>query len=130
MPKSSSMSEDGREQAGAALEEKIRARIEAILTGEARSDAEIRRVSGDDTSPGSDSIPGENIYRQTINSYRGALREVNGLLEEIVGFLSALYQVVEAVNENNCFQEICAKIVDCVLRHFGAEYCSLSFCGD
>ena len=110
------------------IENRIRARIEAILTNDARNYAEITKTAAMDEPLEADSFAEErNLYQRIINSYRSAVSEVNKLLEENVGFLSGFYRIVENIKEKDDFEEICSQIVDCILQDLGAEYCSLLF---
>lgn len=110
------------------LEEKIRSRIEAILTNDARNFSEIEKMASADEPWDPDALAGErNLYHRIINSYRNAVAEVNRLLEENIGSLSGFYRIVECIKEKRDFQEICAQIVDCVLQDFTPDYCALLF---
>ncbi|HSW38709.1 MAG TPA: hypothetical protein VLL97_04385, partial [Acidobacteriota bacterium] len=110
------------------IEERIRYRIEAILVNDARNISEIKKMAEDDDLPGADALADErNLYQRIITSYRSAVNEVNKLLEENIGSLSGFYHIVESIKEKEDFQEICCRIVDGVLAHFGAEYCSILF---
>jgi len=108
-------------------DDQIRNRIEAILTNEARNDAEVQRVAseeGDQCSP--DPRQGNNLYLRVISTFRGALSQVNSRLEENIWFLSGFYRILENIKEQGDFQEICLRVVDSVLQEFGAEYCAIS----
>jgi hypothetical protein len=113
------------------IEERIRSRIEAILVNDARNFSEIRKATGHDElsgAGGAEILADErNLYHRIINSYRCAVSEVNKLLEENIGSLSGFYRIVESIKEKEDFQEICSRIVDCLLQDFGAEYGSLLF---
>jgi hypothetical protein len=110
------------------IEERIRARIEAILVNDAKNVSEIKRMASIDEPLDSDILADEhNLYHRIINSYRSAVNEGNKLLEENIGSLSSFYQIVESIKEKQDFQEICSRIVDCILQSFKVDYCSLLF---
>ncbi len=111
------------------IEDRIRTRIEAILVNDARNFSEIKKMATDDEPLEAEDILADerNLYHRIINSYRSAVGEVNKLLEESIGSLSAFYRIVESIKEREDFQEICSQIVNCVLKDFGADYCSLLF---
>ncbi len=110
------------------IEERIRSRIESILINDARNHAEIRRVALDDDSVGEESFAEDrNLYQRIINNYRNAVAEVNHLFEENVGFLSGFSRIVESIKNKTDFEEICSRIIHCILEDFGAEYCSAIF---
>jgi GAF domain-containing protein len=108
------------------IESRIRSRIEAILTNDAKNHAEIKRMATEDEPLEIDPFAEErNFYQRIINSYRNAVSEVNGLLEENVGFLSSFYRIMESIKDKGDFQDICLHLVDRILQDFGAEYCSV-----
>jgi hypothetical protein len=108
------------------IEDKIRSRIEAILTADARNHAEVERAACDEEPLESDPFAEErNFYQRIINSYRNAISEVNGLLEENVGFLSSFYRMIDAIKDKTDFQAICSHLVHAILQDFRAEYCSV-----
>jgi hypothetical protein len=110
------------------IEERIRARIEAILVNDAKNISEIKSMASTDEPFDSDILADEhNLYHRIINSYRSAMNEVNKLLEENIGSLSSFYQIVESIKEKQDFQEICSRIVDCILQNYKVDYCSLLF---
>jgi hypothetical protein len=113
------------------IEGRLRSRIEAILTNDARNYAEIKRMAAPEEPLEADPFAEErNLYQRIINNYRNAVGEVNSLFEEHVAFLSGFYRIIESIKETDDFQKICAQIADCVMQDFGAEYCSLLFQGD
>ncbi len=112
------------------IEDRIRSRIEAILTNDAKNRAEVMSVAGDEPSPADPFEEERNLYQRILQTYRNAVSEVNHILEENVGFLSGYYRMVESIKDKADFEEICALIAECVLEDFGAEYCSLFFLGD
>ncbi len=108
------------------IESRIRSRIEAILTNDARNYAEIKRMATADEPLETDPFAEErNLYQRIINSYRSAVSEVNGLLEENVGFLSSFYRIMDSIKDKSDFQDICLHMVDRILQDLGAEYCSI-----
>jgi hypothetical protein len=108
------------------LEDRIRNRIETILVNDARNFNEIKNMAAEDEPFEGEVLDDErNLYRRIINGYRNAVSEVNKLLEQNIGSLSGFYRIVESIKEKRDFQEICSKIVDCILQDFGAEYCSI-----
>jgi hypothetical protein len=110
------------------FEGKIRSRIEAILINDARNCAEIKAMASEDEPLEIDAFEEErNLYQRIINSYRNAIHEVNHLLEENVGFISGLCRIVESIKDRDDFQEICSRMVDCILQDLGAEFCALVF---
>lgn len=110
------------------IEEKIRARIEAILVNDARNISEMKSMASADEPFDPNILADEhNLYHRIINSYRSAVNEVNKLLEENIGSLSSFYQIVESIKEKQDFQEICSRIVDCILQNYKVDYCSLLF---
>jgi hypothetical protein len=110
------------------IEDRIRTQIEAILINDARNFTEIRKSATEDEPLETDEFEEErNLYHRIINSYRNAVNEVNKLLEENIDSLSGFYQIVESIKEKDDFQEICCRIVQCILQDFGPDYCSLLF---
>jgi hypothetical protein len=110
------------------IEDRLRSRIEAILTNDAKNYAEMKRVAVPDEPLEIEPFAEErNLYQRIINNYRNAISEVNSLLEEHIDFLSGFYRITENIKETSNFRDICAQIVGCALQHFGAEYCSLLF---
>jgi hypothetical protein len=110
------------------FEGKIRSRIEAILINDARNCAEMKAMASEDEPLEVDAFEEErNLYQRIINSYRNAIHEVNHLLEENVGFISGLCRIVESIKDKDDFQEICSRMVDCILQDQGAEFCALAF---
>jgi len=110
------------------LEERIRTQIEAILINDAKNYSEIKQMASKDEPLDAEVLAEErNLYQRIINSYRNAVSEVNKLLEQNVASLSSFYRIVESIKEKRDFQEICSRIVDCILQDFGADYCSLLF---
>jgi hypothetical protein len=113
------------------IEERIRARIEAILTNDARNYAELERMAPSDEPFTHDPFEEErNLYQRVIANYRRAVNEVNKLFEENVGFLSAFYRIVEAVEDKADFHEICGSILDRLLEDLGPEYGALVLFGE
>jgi hypothetical protein len=110
------------------IEDKIRTQIEAILVNDARNFKEIKRMASEDEPLEAEVLAEErNLYHRIINSYRNAVSEVNKLLEENIASLSSFYRIVDSIKEKKDFQEICSRIVDCILQDFNADYCSLLF---
>jgi hypothetical protein len=110
------------------IEERIRNQIEAILINDAKNFNEIRQMASNDEPFDAEVLAEErNLYHRIINSYRNAVSEVNKLLEENVGSFSSFYRIIESIKEKKDFQEICSRIVDGILKDFGADYCSLLF---
>ena len=110
------------------IEDRIRSRIEAILLNDARNHAELRRVALDDECIAEDPFAEDrNLYQRIISNYRNAVSEVNHLFEENVGFLSGFLRIIEGIKDKTDIQEICSRMVSCVLEDFGAEYCSVVF---
>ncbi len=110
------------------IEDRIRNQIEAILINDARNFDEIKRMASDDEPLDAEVLAEErNLYNRIINSYRNAVSEVNKLLEENIASLSSFYRIVDSIKEKRDFQEICSRIVDCILQDFNADYCSLLF---
>ncbi len=110
------------------LEDRIRNQIETILVNDARNFNEIKSMAAEDEPFEGEVLDDErNLYHRIINGYRNAVGEVNKLLEQNVGSLSGFYRIVESIKEKKDFQEICSRIVDCILQDFGADYCSLLF---
>lgn len=109
------------------IEDRIRSRIEAILTNDAKNRAEVMSVAGDEPLQADPFEEERNLYQRILQTYRNAVSEVNHILEENVGFLSGYFQMVESIKGKEDFEEICAQIAECVLEDFGAEYCSLFF---
>lgn len=109
------------------IEERIRSRIEAILTNDAKNQAEVMSVAAEEPAHSDPFEEERNLYQRILQTYRNAVGEVNHILEENVGFLSGYYRMVESIKEKVDFEEICAQIAECVLDDFGAEYCSLLF---
>jgi hypothetical protein len=110
------------------LEDRIKNQIEAILVNDARNYSEIKSMAAEDEPFEGEVFDDErNLYRKVINGYRNAVSEVNKLLEKNIGSLSGFYSIIESIKEKRDFKEICSKIVDGVLKDFGAEYCSLIF---
>jgi len=108
-------------------EEKIRGRIEAILTSDARSRAEVQQNSCDELPPEMGDFARErDLYRRILNTYRTAISEVNTRLEENTWFLSGLCRVLDNVETPGGFQQICLSAINVALNEFGAEYCGLS----
>lgn len=113
------------------IEDRIRNQIEAILINDARNFEEIRRMASDDEPLDAEILAEErNLYNRIINSYRNAVSEVNKLLEQNIASLSSFYRIVDSIKEKKDFQEICSRIVDCILQDFHADYCSLLFPDD
>jgi hypothetical protein len=107
-------------------EEWIRSRLESILANDARNYAEVRRVASEEGFPAAEGSGEErSLYQRVIHTYRNAIAEVNRRFEENVWFLSGFYRILESIKEEGDFQETCLRVVDCVLREFGAEYCAL-----
>ncbi len=107
-------------------EEWIRSRLESILANDARNHAEVRRVASEEGFPAPEGKREESgLYQRVIHTYRTAIAEVNRRFEENVWFLSGFFRILESIKEEGDFQETCLRIVDCVLREFGAEYCAL-----
>jgi len=110
------------------IEDRIRNQIEAILVNDARNFNEIKRMASDDEPLDAEVLAEErNLYNRIINSYRNAVSEVNKLLEKNIASLSSFYRIVDSIKEKKDFQEICSRIVDCILQDFNADYCSLLF---
>jgi len=110
------------------IEDRIRTQIEAILINDAKNFDEIKRMASDDEPLDAHVLAEErNLYNRIINSYRNAVSEVNKLLEENIASLSSFYRIVDSIKEKKDFQEICSRIVDCILQDFNADYCSLLF---
>jgi hypothetical protein len=110
------------------IEDKIRTQIEAILINDARNFKEIKKMATADEPLEAEVLAEErNLYQRIINSYRNAVGEVNKLLEENIASLSSFYRIVDSIKEKKDFQEICSRIVDCILQDFNADYCSLLF---
>jgi hypothetical protein len=110
------------------IEDRIRNQIEAILINDARNFDEIKRMASDDEPLDAEVLAEErNLYNRIINSYRNAVSEVNKLLEQNIASLSSFYRIVDSIKEKKDFQEICSRIVDCILQDFNADYCSLLF---
>lgn len=113
------------------IEDRIRTQIEAILINDAKNFDEIKRMASDDEPLDAEVLAEErNLYNRIINSYRNAVSEVNKLLEENIASLSSFYRIVDSIKEKKDFQEICSRIVDCILQDFNADYCSLLFPDD
>lgn len=110
------------------IEDRIRTQIEAILINDAKNIDEIKRMASDDEPLDAELLAEErNLYNRIINSYRNAVSEVNKLLEENIASLSSFYRIVDSIKEKRDFQEICSRVVDCILQDFNADYCSLLF---
>ena len=110
------------------IEDRIRNQIEAILINDAKNFNEIRMMASEDEPLDAEVLAEErNLYNRIINSYRSAVSEVNKLLEENIASLSSFYRIVDSIKEKRDFQEICSRIVDCILQDFNADYCSLLF---
>jgi len=110
------------------IEDRIRTQIEAILINDARNFKEIKMMASDDEPLDAEVLAEErNLYNRIINSYRNAVSEVNKLLEENIASLSSFYRIVDSIKEKRDFQEICSRVVDCILQDFNADYCSLLF---
>ncbi len=110
------------------IEDRIRTQIEAILINDARNFDEIKRMASDDEPLDAEVLAEErNLYNRIINSYRNAVSEVNKLLEENIASLSSFYRIVDSIKEKRDFQEICSRVIDCILQDFNADYCSLLF---
>jgi hypothetical protein len=110
------------------IEDRIRTQIEAILINDAKNFDEIKRMASEDEPLDAEVLAEErNLYNRIINSYRNAVSEVNKLLEENIASLSSFYRIVDSIKEKKDFQEICSRIVDCILQDFNADYCSLLF---
>jgi hypothetical protein len=109
------------------IEDKIRARLETILTNDARNHAELASIAGGQLIAPEPFADERSFYERIINTYRSAVREVNSLFEENVAFLSGFSQLVDNVKDKSDFEVICSHLLDCVLQDFGAEFCSLLF---
>jgi len=110
------------------IENKIRDQIEAILVNDARNLSEIKKMASADEPLEAETLADErNLYHRIINSYRSAVNEVNKLLEQNIASLSGFYRIVESIKEKEDFQEICARIVDCLLQDFEADYGGILF---
>jgi hypothetical protein len=110
------------------IEDRIRNQIESILINDAKNFKEIKAMASEDEPLDAEVLAEErNLYNRIINSYRNAVSEVNKLLEENIASLSSFYRIVDSIKEKRDFQEICSRIVDCILQDFGADYCSLLF---
>ncbi len=107
-------------------DDRIRSRIEAILTNEARNRAELHRVASEEGVCGAENPDDErDLYLRVISTYRSAIAQANSRLEENVWFLSGFYRILENIKEQGDFREICLRVVDSVLQEFGAEYCAV-----
>ncbi len=107
-------------------DDRIRSRIEAILTNEARNRAEVQRVTSEEGVCRAENPDEErDLYLRVISTYRSAIAQVNSRLEENVWFLSGFYRILENIKEQGDFREICLRVVDSVLQEFGAEYCAV-----
>ncbi len=107
-------------------DDRIRSRIEAILTNDARNRAEVQRVASEEDVCRVEGPDEErDLYLRVISTYRSAIAQVNSRLEENVWFLSGFYRILENIKEEGDFREICLRVVDSVLREFGAEYCAI-----
>lgn len=110
------------------IENRIRTQLEAILANDARNLSEIKQMALSDEPLDPDVLAEErNRYHRIINGYRNAVNEVNKLLEQNVGSLSGFYRLLDSIKDKDDFQEICSRIIDCMLRDFHADYCGLFF---
>jgi len=110
------------------IENRIRDQIEAILVNDAKNLSEIKKMASADEPLEAETLADErNLYHRIINSYRSAVNEVNKLLEQNIASLSGFYRIVESIKEKGDFQEICARIVNCLVQDFEADYGGILF---